>query len=255
MKRLYFAKSGFRSLAFICAVIVTAISSTSTAYAHEVDIHLHAADSVCADEYWVVSVEITEATAVKSVAVVPEYDDTLFELVGGEWSLEGTLADFSIEKGDGVIAFSEAQDIDGDVLRFTLKPTASSAGKTAAVSCEAVIIDEHSHKTECRVEAITVEIQCHHTLNEENTKCIKCGASVTEAEEELHTHNSAESDSHTVGTTDSTPQSKTEESAVVNGESESKNRGTLLLIGFCGGLLGCSAVFIYKKRKALHKKS
>lgn len=123
------------------------------------------------------SVQINNGNRISGIAIIPSYDKSIFELVSGEWIITGGLMpDFSVENGDGVIAFSPAQDINTKVLTFTLKAKSDAPMGTQTVSADVIVTDSNGNSN-LTVTASTVEIQCKHNYSTSDRTYLKSEAS------------------------------------------------------------------------------
>lgn len=90
-----------------------------------------------------VSVSIENCPLIKSMAIMPIYDDDLLELHSGEWKISNALLsdNWSAETGDAVIAFSDPVDINGEIFEFSYsaKPEVSE-GSCIPMSCSVVLV-------------------------------------------------------------------------------------------------------------------
>ena len=82
-------------------------------------------------------VSISGCDAATDIMIIPTYDTKAFELVSGQWLITSELLDFDINEGNGVIAFSNATNINRDILTFTLK--AKKDISVSSVSCQIAI--------------------------------------------------------------------------------------------------------------------
>ena len=82
-------------------------------------------------------VSISGCDAATAIMIIPTYDTKAFELVSGQWLITSELLDFDINEGNGVIAFSNATNINRDILTFTLK--AKKDISVSSVSCQIAI--------------------------------------------------------------------------------------------------------------------
>ena len=123
------------------------------------------------------SVTINNGSGISGIAIVPSYDKSVFDLVSGEWVITGGLMpDFSVENGDGVIAFSPAKDINTKVLTFTLKAKADAPIGTQTVSADVIVTDSNGNSN-LTVTAATVGIQCKHNYSMSDRTYLKSEAS------------------------------------------------------------------------------
>ncbi len=87
-----------------------------------------------------VTVSIAGCDSIKSIMILPEWDESSLELTEAEWLLEKTaLADWSMAEKNGVAAFSDSTDINGDIFRMSFKVKEDAASGLSAVGCEVVL--------------------------------------------------------------------------------------------------------------------
>ena len=123
------------------------------------------------------NVKINNGSGIEGIAVIPSYDITVFDLVSGEWIITGGLMpDFSVENGDGVIAFNPAADINTAVLTFTLKAKSDAPLGNHTVSAEVIVTDSNGNSN-LTVTGSTVEIQCNHNYLTNDRTYLKSEAS------------------------------------------------------------------------------
>ena len=85
------------------------------------------------------TVKLICAEDITAIGIIPKYDETAYELVSGEWLASGFISDFSVEEGNGVIAFDGNFDVNEPLFTFSLKVI----GETdTPVSCEFILKDE-----------------------------------------------------------------------------------------------------------------
>ena len=67
-----------------------------------------------------VTVSLKDSAPFKSMALTPNYDKNVFEMVSGEWLLTGaTLADFN--GTSAAIAYTPVVEKSGDIFKYVLK--------------------------------------------------------------------------------------------------------------------------------------
>lgn len=119
------------------------------------------------------------ASGLRSIAVIPTYDQNTFELVSGQWLVNGTLKDFSVAEGNGVIAFDSATNLNGEVLRFTLKAKSGAAVGKYTVGAQLTLSDSAGNSNITATGA-AVQIPCEHRYdNNCDDRCNLCGAKRT----------------------------------------------------------------------------
>ena len=89
-------------------------------------------NSVLVGQEIVFEVTIAYTSPTNSMAIEPIFDNSVFEFVSAEWRINGFLQ--NIDSQRAVIAFISNTDVNGTVLRFTLRAIAPSTG--SLVSCD-----------------------------------------------------------------------------------------------------------------------
>ena len=78
------------------------------------------ADKVKIGETVTITVTLADTQKVKSLAITPEYDETAFELVSGEWLIkDALLSDFN--GTDAVAVYAEDTHCNTDLFKFVLR--------------------------------------------------------------------------------------------------------------------------------------
>lgn len=146
MRRILFAV-----LAVIVALICVSCGGDRTAGAKLT------ADSteINVGEKVVIEVSLSGCPKAKSVGFEINYDSDYFDLVSGEMLVKGELSDFS--DGTGVVAFSQAEDINTKMMRITLK--AKKATKGEEISCSVSVKDSDNKSVDVKVESVNVTIK------------------------------------------------------------------------------------------------
>ena len=71
------------------------------------------------------TVKVSGVSAAKAMGIIPDFDESVFELVSGEWLVgDAVLSDFS--DGTAVIAYDSERSFNEDVFKFTLKVKSSA---------------------------------------------------------------------------------------------------------------------------------
>ena len=162
----------------LAALILTFLMSISV-FAASTSATVSSSGKVACGDTITFSVKINNGSGIQGIAVIPSYDKTVFELVSGEWVITGGLMpDFSVENGDGVVAFSPAVDINTTVLTFTLKAKSDAPLGNQTVSAEVIVTDSNG-TANLTVTGSTVEIQCKHNYSTNDRTYLKSEASCT----------------------------------------------------------------------------
>ena len=108
------------------------------------------------------TVTISEADPVLAAMIVPVYDEAVFELVDGRFLRNGVLTDFS--DGNGVIAWEEPTDINGDLLVFTLRAKENAViGGSCTIGCTYTVSNQRDEREPGDVNGMTVTVLCDHS--------------------------------------------------------------------------------------------
>lgn len=161
----------------LLVVVITALGSITVFASSNTSATVSSSGKVARGDSITFSVKINNGSEISGIAIIPSYDKSVFDLVSGEWVITGGLMpDFSVENGDGVIAFSPAKDINTKVLTFTLKAKADAPMGAQTVSAEVIITDSNGNSN-LTVTASTVEIQCKHNYSTSDRTYLKSEAS------------------------------------------------------------------------------
>lgn len=164
------------SIIVVVLAMLIAISITTFA-ANNMSAVVTSSGKVAQGQSITFSVKINNGKGVQGILVIPTYDKSVFELVGGEWVISGGLMqDFSVANGDGVIAFSPAKDINTTVLTFKLKAKSDAPLGNQTVSAEIVVTDGNGNNN-LTVTSSTVQIQCNHNYSTNDLTYLKSEAS------------------------------------------------------------------------------
>ncbi len=171
-------KKGLFAALFAALLLVTLLVPGVSAAAGKVS--LSASGAPQAGKTVTLTVKLSDATNVSGIAVTPTFDKGQFTLTDGKWVAEGGLiSDFSVENGDGVIAFAAPTKVSGQILTFTLKVNAKTAAGKYTVGCSVVVSDDSGNHTLTAQTSVTVS--CTHSFTAQNTaaKYQKSAASCT----------------------------------------------------------------------------
>jgi len=187
-----------RTTAFVFALMLV-FSLPVSVFGAEVSGEVGCVPSVGLGEVVTVSVSLRNGAGIAGIAVAPIYDKEVFELVGGSWSLVGSVSDFNLQTGDGVIAFSGSREINGVFFTFDLRAVGLPNGENSSVGCSVRAAINGGNVT-VPTGSATVEIEeCVHDLSAQRTdekylkkaadcnsaaiyyfSCWKCGSAGTE---------------------------------------------------------------------------
>ena len=129
-----------RLLALLLSVLLVTQMAPAVFAQANAEVTLSSASAACGENV-TVTVSIQNCVDVKSIYIVPLYDEEALEIVSGTWLVSGMLADdWSEAFGDAAIAFSSNTNVNTDIFEFVFKVKENAqAGKAAKVSCEIVI--------------------------------------------------------------------------------------------------------------------
>ena len=164
----------------IVVVLVLCITTAITAFAtNDTTSYVSSSAEISRGEEITFSVGISKGTAVRSILIIPVYDSNAVELIAGSWTLSsGSMKDFSVSSGDGVILFDPGIDVNGTVLTFTLKAKSGATLGTQSVSADIVITDSNGNST-LTTNPATVQVKCNHSFTKEDTTYLKSEATCT----------------------------------------------------------------------------
>ena len=170
----------------IVVVLVLCITTAITAFAtNDTTSYVSSSAEISRGEEITFSVGISKGTAVRSILIIPVYDSNAFELIAGSWTLSsGSMKDFSVSSGDGVILFDPGIDVNGTVLTFTLKAKSGATLGTQSVSADIVITDSNGNST-LTTNPATVQVKCNHSFTKEDTTYLKSEATQFVEKKEL----------------------------------------------------------------------
>ena len=104
------------------------------------------------------TVEVSGASDIKSIGVVPLYSKDHFTLVEGKWLISGILSDFDMEKELGVLAFLTGTKVDSGIFTFTLCAKEAAALGEQKIESTVVLMDGSNTRTELTATAATITI-------------------------------------------------------------------------------------------------
>jgi hypothetical protein len=104
--------------------------------AADTEVSVTAPASVTAGQEITVTVTLSGSDAIRAAYVLPEFDTALFELVRGQWLVDGMVSDFNPSLADGAILWDGTATPSGAVCTFTLRAKSSvTAATSAAIGC------------------------------------------------------------------------------------------------------------------------
>ena len=106
-------------------------------------------------------------SSIKSMALVPQYDSDALEYVHGEWLVGNALmSDWSDTEKNGVILFSSAKDLNGEIALFRFRIKESDSWEEIPFTCRAVM-KNGEQELDIAVIPSVVRILCDHIWAEE----------------------------------------------------------------------------------------
>ena len=148
-------------------------------------------------------IKLSDTKKVKSGAISFEYDKNYFEIVSGEWKVNGAMVtNFDLSKELGAFAYMSATDITGVIFKITFKVKSTTAYNKYTVKAKLQFEDSTSTKSEETISA-TITVGCNHNLTVKESvaanlaskatctspakyyyKCSKCGEKGTKTYEQ-----------------------------------------------------------------------
>lgn len=165
-------------IAFVCLILLFSLSTT--AFATEVSLS-GLPENFSKDSTATVSVKINQSPLTTSAYIKIDLGENL-ELVSGEWKVDGFVKDFQVNSAEGVIAFSKAISLNGEIASFVIKGKNFSANDQK-VAVKVMLKNQSNNIDEISVED-SIKISCNkHTfgnfikLDEQNHQrsCSTCG--------------------------------------------------------------------------------
>lgn len=176
----------------VCLVLVFSLSISAFA-AGSAKVNSDAsADVIKVGDTVVVTVSLSDCAPFKSMALTPNFDKNVFEIVSGEWLLYGAaLSNFN--GTSAAIAYSNAVEKSGDIFKYVLKVKDNATLKNTTIKTDAVI-KNGAASVESTAGSATVKVICkNHSFgawskadnNNHKHTCTACGT----AESSAHTWN------------------------------------------------------------------
>ena len=176
----------------VCLVLVFSLSISAFA-AGSAKVNSDAsADVIKVGDTVVVTVSLSDCAPFKSMALTPNFDKNVFEIVSGEWLLDGAaLSNFN--GTSAAIAYSNAVEKSGDIFKYVLKVKDNATLKNTTIKTDAVI-KNGAASVESTAGSATVKVICkNHSFgawskadnNNHKHTCTACGT----AESSAHTWN------------------------------------------------------------------
>ena len=133
----------------------------------------------------VYTLTIENCTLANALALVPQFDENIFELISSEWTVEAFLQDIDTETGRAIAAWAEATDVNRVVFTFTLK--AKTGCESTTVGC---VLKAEINKQQIDIFVLSDDIKiCDHSevtyvmvdAHRHNVVCTCCGYVTEEA--------------------------------------------------------------------------
>ena len=138
-----------------------------------------AADEVKRGEEITVSVSLENCAPLKSMAITPNFNKDVFEVVSGKWLLDGEGALIANFNGvSGATAFSKEVSLNGVIFEFVLKAKADAKLAASDITVD-VVIKNGNTAIAADVTGDSVGVACTHDFGEWTTTkeatCAKAG--------------------------------------------------------------------------------
>lgn len=142
----------------VCLVLVFSLSISAFA-AGSAKVNSDAsADVIKVGDTVVVTVSLSDCAPFKSMALTPNFDKNVFEIVSGEWLLDGAaLSNFN--GTSAAIAYSNAVEKSGDIFKYVLKVKDNATLKNTTIKTDAVI-KNGAASVESTAGSATVKVIC-----------------------------------------------------------------------------------------------
>lgn len=147
----------------VCLVLVFSLSISAFAAGSAQVNSNSSANVVKLGDTITVTVSLKDSAPFKSMALTPNYDKNVFEMVSGEWLLTGaTLADFN--GTSAAIAYTPVVEKSGDIFKYVLKVKDNATLKNTTIKTDAVI-KNGATTVESVAGSVTVKVICkNHTF-------------------------------------------------------------------------------------------
>ena len=108
-----------------------------------------------------VTISIKDCPVASSIAIIPRYDNSSLDFVGGKWLLSDALiSDTKFDPASSII-YAVATDINGDIMSLTFRIKDGISSKNLSVSCT-IVIKSGSTAITTSVQAGTITVACSH---------------------------------------------------------------------------------------------
>lgn len=108
-----------------------------------------------------VTISVKDCPVASSIAIIPRYDNSSLEFVGGKWLLSDALiSDTKFDPASSII-YAVATDINGDIMSLTFRIKDGISSKNLSVSCT-IVIKSGSTAITTSVQAGTIAVACSH---------------------------------------------------------------------------------------------
>lgn len=142
----------------VCLVLVFSLSISAFA-AESTKVNSNAsANLIKLGDTITVVVSLSDSAPFKSLALTPNYDTKVFEMVEGEWLLkDAAISNFN--GTNAAIAYTPVVQKNGDVFKYVLKVKDNATLKNTVIKTDAVIKNGASI-VECTVSSVSVKVIC-----------------------------------------------------------------------------------------------
>lgn len=108
-----------------------------------------------------VTISVKDCPVASSIAIIPRYDNSSLDFVGGKWLLSDALiSDTKFDPASSII-YAVATDINGDIMSLTFRIKDGISSKNLSVSCT-IVIKSGSTAITTSVQAGTIAVACSH---------------------------------------------------------------------------------------------
>ena len=160
-----------RLIVILCVILTLVSVATSVSAAKSVSITLSANDtSVGSGDKVTITVKAT-VDQCGAGGMEVSYDTKRFELISGEWLLDGILMDFNEKSKDGVFALASDKKLSGKIFQLVVKVKSDAPLGNGSVTFKFKADEKTVNKS------ISIKVQCNHKYsNNCDTTCNSCGA-------------------------------------------------------------------------------
>lgn len=165
MKKQVISKIAFAILATLALCMAASMTIFASDHASA---YVYSKSNAQVGEEVTFTVDVNNGDNIKAMMITPDYNKNAFELVDGEWLVKNSLlSDFSLDTGDGVIAFDGGVSVNQSVFSFTLRVKKLAQPGIESVSAQVIITDSNGQYT-INAGDSRIQIGCNHEYSKKD---------------------------------------------------------------------------------------